>query len=344
MRKIFLHVIANCSHSVSLASMLATMRDSQEHQILMDPSRFHKENFFELTRRIFPSTSLLENSLNLQPWQVVIFHGIFSQAIFNIVRQVVDLPCKTVWVLWGGDARLLKDTSNLAVLNKLDYVICAAGELVPHPELSVPEITGVNLYKNPDIEVGQIEKEDLIVLGNSGDPSNDHQYLLRLVAGYKKSYFHVPFAYNGSREYLRQLENLTELLGIRDRVHFQVTLKSHSEYRDLFMKAKAYLSAHNRQQSFGTLRIAYVANCKVYLRKTILRDDGNTMTNPSFVQALLHGLPDLNSITDLEEGGQEDLLLADNSNSIHDLHMAGSDHTDRVFEILKRQMSLRGEK
>lgn len=334
MSKKFIHLISNCNHAVSLANFLSDIEATEEHQILIDPSKYHSKDYFLETSKIFANTSHLKGKLDLSSESIVVFHGLFSESALGLLRQLINSPINTVWSIWGGDTRLLKEKKNIEILNKLDFVLCAPGETLPYTDFLVPELHTC-LYLPPNQPLSNIEKEDLIVLGNSGDPSNNHAYLLKIAQKFESSKIHIPFAYNGSEAYLKTLLSLSKDIGIFERVHFQTDIMSLNDYTNLFSRAKALLTAHNRQQALGSLQIAYKANCEVYLKKIIRFDNNATMVNPAYLTLQMLGYPDIKDIACLENSNVGIDLPLEIENTVNDLNIRHPKHMERIFEVIK---------
>jgi hypothetical protein len=334
MSKRFIHLIPNCNHAVSLAYFLSNIKATEEHEILIDQFNCHSKDYFLETKKIFTNTSHLKERLNLSNESIVVFHGLFSKTVLSLLPQLINSPINTVWSIWGGDIRLLKERKNIELLNKLDFVLCAPGETLPYTNFSVPELHTC-LYLPPNQSISNIEKEDLIVLGNSGDTSNNHAYLLKIAQKFESSKIHIPFAYNGSKSYLKTLLSLSKDIGIFERVHFQTEIMSLTDYTNLFSRAKVFLTAHNRQQALGSLQIAYKTNCAVYLKKIIRFDNNKTMVNPAYLTLQMLGYPDIKDIACLENPKVGIDFPFEKENTVNEINIRNPKYIERIFEVIK---------
>lgn len=331
----FVHIISNCNHAVSLSYFLSILENKEEHLILIDPMQGHSNDYFKDTKDQFSNTFWLNDNIDLSEDDIVIFHGLFSESAKALLPKVINSPIKTVWSIWGGDAALLRTNENLDLFNKLDFVICAPGETLPFPKFHVPEINTC-LYLPPPRLNQKKDKENLIVLGNSGDPTNNHDYLLRLAQKFENAKFHIPFAYNGPPSYLEALSSLSKDLGIFEKVYFQREILSLDAYYDLFSRAKVFLAAHNRQQALGTTQIAYKCDCKVYMKKTITLPDNKTVINPGYLTLQMLGYPDIRDVTSLEHSEVQISPGIEEKNAVHQLGFGNPEYCERIFNILKR--------
>lgn len=331
----FIHITLNCNHAVSLAKTLNKLSKWNEHEILIYDKRAHKKDYIKEIKERFINTKTLENNVRFNDNNIIIFHGLFLKFSLDLFRQVISMPLKKIWIIWGGDVTLLKNEDNINVLNKLDYVICAPGELLPYKKFTVPQVH-LNLNLTSEKTNKKNQKTNMIVLGNSGDPSNEHEYLLEIAKNFRNADIYIPFAYNTPEGYLQKLIKKTYELKIFDRVEFQTNIISFEEYKNVFENSKAYLSAHNRQQSFGTIQIAYTSNCETYLRKTLTLETGEKVVNPTYLNCLIHGYANIKDIVDLENSKQTLELPLNIINNINELSIANIDYIENTFEILKK--------
>jgi len=336
MEKIFIHLIPNCNHAVSLANFLASLNSDEEHKIYLDPTKFHSKDYYTETKEIFSNTTFLDKKAYFRKDAIVIFHGLFSKIALSLVGPMIRSSRKVAWAIWGGDTRLLSSEKNVQILNGLDFLLCAPGETAPHTDLLVPELYCCP-YVPPLKPINHQEKQNLIVLGNSGDPSNNHQYLFDIVRDIEGFDFYVPFAYNGSSEYLKKLTGIAEKIGISERMYFQESMISLHDYHEVFARAKAYLSAHERQQSLGTMQIAYRSNCKVFLRKSISKDGNSKFLNPAFLTLQMLGYPNIEDIADLASAEGLSRFWAKGQNEINEINIRNPEYNNRIFDILKNK-------
>jgi len=125
-----------------------------------------------------------------------------------------------------------------------------------------------------DISVNQRDgKEKKIIVGNSGDPSNEHvKILIELseksdIKDYK---IVLPVAYNFSPDYKRELQRVIRDLNLDGNVHFHTNFILPNDYLDFLNDAEICITAHNRQQSMGNLLMSLFLNKPSFLRKEII--------------------------------------------------------------------------
>lgn len=335
----FWHVIPDTNHAVSLANNLAEIDQKAEHQILIYHSQGHQKSFIEDTAQVFPRTAVLGRNLSFGSQDIVIAHGLFTNDILKLFDAIYKQGIKTAWSIWGGDLHLIAPMAGgMEMLNRFSCVITAPGELLLYPQLHTPEVHG-SLYKlEGKLEVDVPEKEDLLILGNSGDPSNNHMYLLDLAQKFEDYQIHVPFAYNATSDYTQSLLSHADTLGLRDRLTLQTEMLSQESYRALLARARFFLAGHDRQQAVGSISVAYQNNCRVFLKRAIKRPSGEEMINPGYLHLLTYGFVDLQDIFDLEDDTTvENLLRANLSpNRISQVNALSVAHRAATFEKIKR--------
>ncbi|CUH74786.1 4-alpha-L-fucosyltransferase [Tritonibacter multivorans] len=335
----FWHVIPDSNHAVSLANNLREIDHAGEHEILMYHSRGHQKSYIENTMEIFPRTSILGKNLSFGEKDIVVAHGVFTQDVINLFDAIYAQGIKTAWSIWGGDLHLLAPLKGgMALMNRFSCVITAPGELLLYPDLHTPEVHGC-LYKlDGTLEMSAPEKEDLIILGNSGDPSNNHLYLLDIAQKFEGYQVHVPFAYNATEDYTQTVLEKAASLGLSDRMTLQTDILSLEDYSDLLARARIFLAGHDRQQAVGSISIAYQNNCRVYLKKAIKRPCGREMVNPGYMHLQTYGFVDIQDVFDLEDDATVNALMrsAPAPNRIAEINALSVEHRLATFEKIKR--------
>ncbi|MDW1886843.1 TDP-N-acetylfucosamine:lipid II N-acetylfucosaminyltransferase [Vibrio sp. Vb2131] len=122
---------------------------------------------------------------------------------------------------------------------------------------------GSDNIDNP-INIGD---ENLLLVGNSADPSNNHIDVIEDVANslYKDQQLIVPVSY-GSQEYLCRLEKEISNYHIVNRVKLIKTFMSIDRYTEMLMDCKYAIMNHYRQQALGNIITLLYFGKTVYLR------------------------------------------------------------------------------
>lgn len=208
------------------------------------------------------------------------------------------------WIVWGGDIysyvdwklydeeteKIIGHTSNKknwkrkvltnlrkTSIKKLDYIGINETEFSIIKKYFKTNAKRVNFnYPNPtqttaqDTQVITTEKNKtskVILLGNSGDPTNNHITILKKLKNLNCDYkVIVPLSYGSNTEYIDAVKKYgTELLG----GHFVPLLDfmSPDEYSKLLATVDVGIMNHYRQQAIGNLRILLSQGKKVYLNE-----------------------------------------------------------------------------
>jgi len=338
----FVHFILNSSHSTALARNLADRKTIDDHLIVVGAQGVHGRDYLDEVRNIYPSTSSeTENITISKTSDIVAIHGIFANKTLELMAKLFELGIPVVWCIWGGDVRILENPNNVTFLNRLKAVVCSPGETHPYPTLVVPELTDVMFYQN-DIQKlsDSVEKRDRIILGNSGDASNNHPYLIEIAKQFAGYELYFPFAYNAGPDYLEKLRDTLKSEAISN-FTFQTQMLSYDDYAREISVAKAMLVAHDRQQSLGSLQLAYRCDCKIFMKRVITGNDRKSRINPGFLAMLSYGCPDINDITMLEtidQRGGASLIetLLSSKNRFPDISARSIREHNNDFEKLKR--------
>ncbi|MBW3244188.1 TDP-N-acetylfucosamine:lipid II N-acetylfucosaminyltransferase [Epibacterium sp. DP7N7-1] len=335
----FWHIIPDSNHVVSLAKSLMDLDTQNDHEILIYGLRGHQKSYVEETKALFPKTRDLGGNLTFGANDVVVAHGIFTDTIISFLNDVIQKGIKVAWCVWGGDLHMLAPVRGVTdFLNAFSCVICAPGELQLYPELTLPEVHGCPYAFDKDLGDRPLEKEKLIILGNSGDPSNRHEYLLELAAKFDGYRIHIPFAYNVTPEYRTAVLSKSKELNLGDRITLQEKILPLEEYSNLLGKAEFLLAAHNRQQAVGSISIAYQRNCRVYMTKEIRTKSGLTMVNPGYLQLLSYGYVDIQDVFDLESDANVQSIITHPppSNRLSEVSATSVENRLATYERVKR--------
>lgn len=334
----FLHMIPDSSHLVSLAKNLEDIDSQDVHEIHVIPATSHKKSFLHEAREHWSSTQPFTGNLSFGPGDIVVMHSLFLPQSFEIAKQLIARRAPVVWCMWGGDLHMLAQANGgFAYINQFSCMVSFCGELALYPEITAPEIQG-SCYK-VDGTTGQTgrAKEKLIILGNSGDPSNDHAFLLELASKFTDHTLHIPFAYNVTPEYRAEVIRKASELDVMDRLILQEEMLPLEDYNSIIARAELFLAAHNRQQALGSLASAYLNDCRVFMRRVITTKSGKTMANPGYLQMLNFGYVDVEDIRSLQnEDFRRSVEMNPRvQNEVADVHTQSTENRASVFQKIK---------
>lgn len=109
-----------------------------------------------------------------------------------------------------------------------------------------------------------------IIIGNSGDPSNNHMDVLKAIKSIRideKSKIIIPLSYCGTTRYLHKVENTAESLFPGQIVSLRNYLPL-EEYLELISNCKTAVFAHERQQASDNVFIQLLYGARVYMSET----------------------------------------------------------------------------
>lgn len=246
---------------------------------------------------------------------------------------------KKYWIYWGADLYSfinyqLYDSETLKYLNinsknkrtlknvvfsllrkkviaKLDYVAINESEYPILIKNFRTKAVPINLaYSSEEKKFNEYKKDSCneeltILLGNSGDPTNNHITILEKLARIGKPFkVIVPLSYGSNKNYIEKVvETGKELLA--DKFIPILDFMSPEKYIELLSSVDVAIMNHYRQQAVGNIRIL------INLRKTVyLRPE-----NPLFLFYKKKGL----FLKNIEEMNEDDLF-----NKIDDEKISGN--------------------
>ncbi|KHJ52832.1 hypothetical protein PZ78_01440 [Vreelandella venusta] len=258
----------------------------------VDVSNFEFASFFNLKKDFSHIVKrCLESTV-----KAVFFHGLFFEWQKILLRKIGSNK-KAIWVMWGGDlynpitqgAPMREEVSLLygvASWQEKDYEFFLKhyGEKRRVPFRYAGQL---DFYKDMEVPC----KEKIIIVGNSGDSTNNHVEILENLSRFRdiRSYkIILPFGYNGSPEYLSRIMSTVAELSLVENVVVLDKMLSKEDYYSLIAKAEFLIFAHNRQQGGGNITAALFFGTKVIMRER-LSIRGEFYVNSLFYSAVNNG-------------------------------------------------------
>jgi glycosyltransferase involved in cell wall biosynthesis len=287
---IVIHVCFNNIHTSSLVKALTgTVFPEQQHYLFIEKNRSIKGYDVDVSDNknafYFTHQSQLQDIVDIcnKNEDIIVFmHGLFFDWQRKIISKINNN--KIIWSIWGGDLynntkieeKVMKKITHVSTVEQGDYdIFCQKYGFRNHINFRYPPATDFN-------QIACNDKEKIIFIGNSGDPSNNHIDIINCLS--KKQDINnykliIPAAYNIPDSYKERIistlkkHNLFSLTEIQDR------FISPEEYLNKLSKAEFLIMAHDRQQGVGTITAAIHSGLKVVLKNTI-KNDGKTIKNP----------------------------------------------------------------
>jgi FkbM family methyltransferase len=298
---LFIHLCFNNMHTQSFVELLEAINrfGRQKHVTFVEKRRSVPHFTVDLTGQKdahFFTCQKTENLVKVvesaRP-SAIIVHGLFYPWQKKFINQV-KTKAPVYWSVWGGDlynpikngAPLYDVVKNIdGVISKVDgdYELLEKTYGKKHRVSSFSYGVRKGLEDIAD-EVPKI-KPRRIVVGNSGDVSNHHLEVIEALSLKKdiRDYqIYIPFAYNGSPDYLEKVKRCVRQYGLDDITTFQTEFLPPKEYDKILMESSYLICAHDRQQALGTIKTSLYFGNIVFARNKIKNQDGEIVTNPTW--------------------------------------------------------------
>lgn len=250
----------------------------------------------------FDSIKIIKSLLKKYKPQKIFLHFLSDLNLFPVLlssKHVIKY-----WIVWGGDIYSYvdwnlydKETENIIgkSTNKksikqliLKYIRKIAIKKIYYIGINETEFSIIRKYFNTDAKrvdfkypnPTQVSNEEqnvvssrisesskVILLGNSGDPTNNHISILKRLKNLDCDYkVIVPLSYGSNKKYIETVKQFgSELLG--ERFVPLMDFMSSDEYSKLLSTVDVGIMNHYRQQAAGNLRILLSQGKKVYLNE-----------------------------------------------------------------------------
>jgi dTDP-N-acetylfucosamine:lipid II N-acetylfucosaminyltransferase len=213
--------------------------------------------------------TLLLLTRKLHSAEKIILHGLWNGRVIQTLWSMPWLLRKCYWIIWGGDLYRYKFVDKTKDWHRLEFfrrsVIRKIGNLVTyldgdvalarewysangrcHYSLMYPSNT-FSLTANDSPRRGL----STVLVGNSADPTNNHQKIFRLLASEKLKHVKIycPLAYGCSENASRVAAEGTRLFGTR--FIPLLDMQGLERYYELLSTIDLAVFAHKRQQAMG---------------------------------------------------------------------------------------------
>jgi len=196
---------------------------------------------------------------------------------------------RSTWIVWGDDVyayqkelRSIKTRIYERLRRRIIPVFTEVAAFVPEDFDVLASVYGshaeyvpvlyplpVNLSHLENIEIRPQNQELVVMIGNSGDPTNNHDEMLDILAPYRNEKMKVvcPLAYGGTVEYKQKLISRgISLFG--DKFVPWLEMKEKQVYAEALATVDIALMNHKRQQGLGNILALMYLGKKVFLRTT----------------------------------------------------------------------------
>ncbi|CRK85744.1 TDP-N-acetylfucosamine:lipid II N-acetylfucosaminyltransferase [Candidatus Providencia siddallii] len=221
-----------------------------------------------------------------------LFHGQFNVYIWLALLFGLIKSRQFWWHVWGAD--LYEESNKIKfkifyvfrrlAQKKIGYICATYGDLYHFHKLN-PKIPGSILYFPTKIDFEskiinfKISKKEkiTILLGNSADPSNRHEYAIKLI---KKQFGNkvkiiIPMGYpSNNQSYIERIKNFATQEFSEKQIKILKEYIDFDNYIDLIKSCDLSYLIFNRQQGIGTicLLIQFCIPFVISSKNTFLRD------------------------------------------------------------------------
>ena len=323
----FVHLCFNHVFAKSLADLIeyTNSNTDHEHWLFVEKHRAIPSYSADISNNpyatFFDFQSQLKEVLHeclKSKVDAVFMHGLFFDWQKTFVKKIA-FQKHIGWMIWGGDL-YNPIQNNIPIKSLIDHIDSihpvAEGDAGIFKDNYGEKVHYNFRYPIPGVygqEASQVKKQDppLIIVGNSGDPSNNHIDILKALSAkddirdYK---ILLPVAYNLSSKYERQLVDMIKELGLAQNTSLHKDFIPPSKYMALIKSSHMLITAHNRQQAIGNILASLCSGNPTFLKKKII-NNGQEMTNPTWDLLAQYGLKgnklqeliDVQSISDIKE-------------------------------------------
>lgn len=288
-----LHIISNSVFTNKFIDFINTNFNEQEHIFLvtgglsLEANKIvNKENVFclhqqSVVRNLFYLFKMMSNS------KQIFLHGLFENRTMLLLLFFKRFANRSSWFIWGNDLYsyttnnktkkekgiefvkkiIIKRFSRLVTYVYGDYELAkkwygAKGqyaECIMYPS---------NLYQNIALKDNESDIIN-ILLGNSADPTNNHEEVINILKRYKNSNIKIfcPLSY-GDEKYAAKIRNIGNSF-FGDKFVPIMDFLPYKEYLNLLSKINIAIFNHNRQQGMGNIISLLGLGKKVYIKDGI---------------------------------------------------------------------------
>ncbi len=284
----FVHFCYNSIYAQTLADLLKTVNSTTGQKHILYVEKQQTIAHFNVDFEQHPDAHLFDKNadglklseiISSKRVAAIFMHGLFRPWQYNIVNKFGDHK-HVAWCIWGGD--LYNPIKN----NQVD-----AFPTTKIRSIHTPISGDITLFKDNfgeidsyyfaypypglygDINVLALsEKKKRIIVGNSGDRSNNHIEILEVLStktDIKDYNLILPVAYNLARDYKIELEQKIKQLNLEDNVEFFDAFLTPDEFLQFIGTAEFQIMAHNRQQAIGNTLMGIYCGTTVFVKNHI---------------------------------------------------------------------------
>jgi tetratricopeptide (TPR) repeat protein len=296
----FIHLGFNHLYAKSLSDMLGYINKNCEQQhILYVETHWAIENYQPDFNKDAHTTwfnhkndlqSIVKACL-AEDVDAVFIHGLFFSWQKELI-QAIGGDKHIGWIIWGGDLYnpLKVQAPIYDIVEQIDSIhSLVEGDVQVFDKTYGARPTFRFGYPYPGLYgtvpvVGKKPERPTIIVGNSGDYSNNHIDILEVLRQKEdiRNYdIIVPASYNLIPEYERALNDWLKAAGMTVLVKLQKEFIEPHKYQEFISSSSMMITAHNRQQAIGNNLLSIYSGNPTILRKHI-EVNGTKQVNPTW--------------------------------------------------------------
>ncbi|MBO1520736.1 TDP-N-acetylfucosamine:lipid II N-acetylfucosaminyltransferase [Oceanisphaera pacifica] len=281
-----LHICFNNPHVQGLIKALSSNdnNSSYEHIFLIEQSRsipdwdieVPKSNKCFLFKKEYDLKKVLKKCMESDV-DKIIFHGLFFTWQKELLLKIKNKNIS--WIVWGGDLyndlgykkNIVKHINTIGTVADNDYKIFekhyGVKKHLPFRYITPYDYTKL---KQPSI------KNKTIIIGNSGDASNEHLDILEALSKKKdiKNYkLLIPLSYNTNSNYLTKIKIKIADLNLDKNSYLITNFLPADEHFKMLANADVLVTAHNRAQAGANILASLFFGNATILKKDITIHD-----------------------------------------------------------------------
>ena len=290
----FVHIFASqTAYSWSLLNMLEEKMDLDGHVFIFGLGKGHPMDYpyspVMQTRILFLKQpgKLAKILKHIYQARWIFIHLLaYDPTLFfwHLNRKLLK---KSTWIVWGSDIyafqkqtqslrtrayewlrhQIIPVFTEIAAFVREDYDVIASVYGTSARYLPILYPLPVNLAQLDSVLKTPGNANLVVMIGNSGDPTNNHSEMLDLLARYKDEKMQVvcPLAYGGNEGY-RQIVISKGISIFGDNFIPWLEMKGKQEYAGQLANVDIAIMNHHRQQGLGNILALLYLGRKVFLR------------------------------------------------------------------------------
>ena len=293
----FVHIFANqTTYSWTLLNMLEEEMDLDDHVFIFGLGKDHPMNYpyspTMQTRILF-----LKQPQNLVKILKHVYHSTWIYIHFLAYDPTLffwylnnRLLKKSTWIVWGSDIysfqkqqqslrtrvyewmrrKIIPVFSEIAAFVKEDYDVIASVYGTSANYLPILYPLPVNLAQLDHAVKAPNNTNLVVMIGNSGDPTNNHLEMIQLLSAFRGEEIKVvcPLAYGGTAEY-KEIVISEGISTFGNNFIPWLEMKGKQEYAGQLASVDIAIMNHQRQQGLGNILALLYLGKKVFIRSNI---------------------------------------------------------------------------